>query len=88
MRMRLASYQLLPAKTLVSKDDKCVGAKTSKERVTLLVSTNMDGTDKRELLLIEKSHKPWGFATIVSSRDVRPELQSVDDEGPLPQVAR
>ncbi|EEC14971.1 centromere protein B, putative [Ixodes scapularis] len=45
-------FQLLPAKTLASEDDKCVGTKTSKERVTVLLCANMDGSDKRKLLVI------------------------------------
>lgn len=51
-------YRLLPTKTLPSKDEKCVGAKTSKEHVTLLVCANMDGSDKRKLTRL--SHKLQG----------------------------
>ncbi|KAM7310737.1 tigger transposable element-derived protein 6-like [Ixodes scapularis] len=59
-------FQLLPAKTLASKDDKCLGTKTSKERVTVLLCANMDGSDKRKLLVIGKPNKPRGFAAMFS----------------------
>ena len=38
-------YQLLPSKILASKEDDCAGTKKSKQRVTLLLGTNMDGSD-------------------------------------------
>lgn len=50
-------FQLLPAKMLASKDDKFIGTKASKVRVTVLLCANMDGRDTRKLLVIEISHK-------------------------------
>ena len=38
-------YQLLPSKTLASKEDNCAGTKKRKQRVTLLLGANMDGSD-------------------------------------------
>lgn len=59
-------FQLLPAKTLAAKTDKCVGGKNSKNRITVLVCANMDGSDKRPLLVIGKPKKPRGFAKVLS----------------------
>ncbi|KAM7290331.1 tigger transposable element-derived protein 6-like [Ixodes scapularis] len=59
-------FQLLPAKTLAAKTDKCVGGKNSKNRITVLVCSNMDGSDKRDLLIIGKAKKPRGFAKVLS----------------------
>lgn len=54
-------YQLLPSKTLAFKGEKCMGGKKSKNRLTVLMTANMDGSDKRKLLLIGKSLKPRCF---------------------------
>lgn len=51
-------FYLLPAKTLTLKDDRYVRTKTSKERVPVLVRVNINGSDKRKLLVIGKYHKP------------------------------
>ncbi|XP_037555117.1 tigger transposable element-derived protein 6 [Dermacentor silvarum] len=59
-------FQLLPAKTLAAKTDECVGGKNSKNRITVLVCANMDGSDKRPLLVIGKPKKPRGFAKVLS----------------------
>ncbi|KAJ2941431.1 hypothetical protein O0L34_g3643 [Tuta absoluta] len=45
-------YKLTPDKTLKFKGEKCVGGKLSKERITVLVAANMDGTEKRKLMVI------------------------------------
>jgi hypothetical protein len=45
-------YNLLPDKTLAVKDDTCKGGKQSKERATLLLCTNLDGSDKVKPFLI------------------------------------
>ena len=50
-------YQLLPGKTLASKGDDCSGTKKSKQRVTLLLGANMDGTDLLRPLLNGKFAK-------------------------------
>lgn len=54
-------YELLPAKTLHMKGQPCSGGKHSKNRVTLLFCTNMDGSDKRCPLAIGKSARPRCF---------------------------
>ena len=54
-------HKLLPQKTLAFKGEQCVGGKNSKIRLTVLLCTNMDGTDKRKLLVIGKSKKATLF---------------------------
>ena len=41
--------------------DKLSGRKKAKERITVLVCANMDGSDKRPLLIIGKSNQPRCF---------------------------
>jgi transposase-like protein len=59
-------YKLLPDKTLQMKGEKCHGGKRSKERLTLMVASNMDGTDKLPLLVIGKFQNPRCFKGIKS----------------------
>ena len=40
-------YQLLPSKTLASKEDASAGTKTGRQRVTLLLGANFDGSDRQ-----------------------------------------
>ena len=47
-------YQLIPNKTLARKEDDCAGMKKSKQRVTLLLGANMNGSDWLRPLLIDK----------------------------------
>ncbi|XP_070384481.1 tigger transposable element-derived protein 4-like [Dermacentor albipictus] len=54
-------YEMLPSKTLDLKGQKCLRGKHSKRRVTILLRTNMDSTDKRPLLVIGRSKKPRCF---------------------------
>lgn len=54
-------YKCMPSKTYNFKGDKCFGGKNSKERVTVLVGANMDGSEKLPLLLIGKSARPHCF---------------------------
>ncbi|XP_054706707.1 tigger transposable element-derived protein 4-like [Uloborus diversus] len=46
------------------KGDKCSGGKHSKDRITLLVGANMDGTEKLQLLMIGKSKNPRCFENV------------------------
>jgi hypothetical protein len=48
-------FRLTPERTLKFKGEKCVGGKLSKDRVTVLVRANADGTKKRKLFVIGKS---------------------------------
>lgn len=54
-------YNLLPSKTLAEKGDSCHGGKKSKIRVTVLLTTNADGSDKLPPLVIGKSKNPRCF---------------------------
>uniref|UniRef100_A0A1B6KQS9 HTH CENPB-type domain-containing protein n=1 Tax=Graphocephala atropunctata TaxID=36148 RepID=A0A1B6KQS9_9HEMI len=59
-------FKCTPDKTLAFKDEKCHGGKLSKERVTLLVGANMDGSEKLPLLMIGKSASPRCFKNVKS----------------------
>ncbi|KAK3091960.1 hypothetical protein FSP39_024021 [Pinctada imbricata] len=59
-------FRALPDGTLTFKTDNSGGSKKSKERVTVLVCTNMTGTDKRKLLVIGKSKDPPCFRGVKS----------------------
>ncbi|GBN02963.1 Aminopeptidase O [Araneus ventricosus] len=52
------SYRILPDRTLCFKGEKCVGGKKSKERLTVLLAANMDGSEKIIPLVIGKCLKP------------------------------
>lgn len=54
-------FQMVPKKTLALKGDRCHGGKQSKLRLTILLCTNMDGSDKRVPLVIGKSARPRSF---------------------------
>lgn len=54
-------YELLPNRTLTLKGDVCHGGKQSKRRLTVLLCTNSDGSDKRVPLVIGKSARPRCF---------------------------
>ena len=56
-------FRALLDKTLTLKQEKCVGGKLAKERVTILHWINMHG-DKEKLLVIGKSRKPRAFKNI------------------------
>lgn len=57
-------FQCLPDKTLSLKEETCTGAKKSKNRLTILIATNMDGSEKLPPLVIGKSCKPRSFKNI------------------------
>lgn len=54
-------FKALPSRTLAMKGEKCSGGKCSKERITVMVACNMDGSEKIPLLVIGKSAKPRCF---------------------------
>ena len=54
-------YRALPEGSLTFKSDCVAGSKKSKDRVTVLVATNMTGTDKLPLIMIGKSKDPLCF---------------------------
>ena len=57
-------YRCLPTKTLALKGERCSGGKQSKERITVLLCCNMDGSEKLPALVIGKSAKPKCFKNI------------------------
>jgi len=54
-------YRGLPNRTFVAKGEKPSGTKVAKERLTVLVCTNQDGSEKKKLLIIGKAARPRGF---------------------------
>ena len=52
-------YKCLPHRTYCFNGDKLAGSAKRKDRLTLLMITNMDGSDHRKLAVIGKSKKPW-----------------------------
>ncbi|GFU71750.1 transposable element Tc1 transposase [Trichonephila clavipes] len=59
-------FKCLPEKTFTFKKEKCHGGKHSKERLTILLTVNMDGSEKITSLVIGKSAKPRCFKGINS----------------------
>lgn len=59
-------YKCLPDRSMCFKEEKCHGGKNSKERVTILLAANMDGSEKLKPLMIGKSAKPRCFKNIKS----------------------
>jgi len=57
-------FRALPEGTMCFKDEKPSGSKKSKERLTVLLAANMDGSDKRKLLVVGKAAKPRCFRGI------------------------
>jgi hypothetical protein len=52
---------MLPNKTYTFREACCKGIKVNKERITVLVCGNLDGTEKLPLLVIGKSKQPRCF---------------------------
>ena len=57
-------YKMLPHKTMAMRGDKCIGGKSSIDRLSILVASNSSGSDKLELLVIGKSVKPRCFKNV------------------------
>ncbi|CAG9566413.1 unnamed protein product [Danaus chrysippus] len=56
-------FKLTPDRTLKFKGEKCTGGKLSKDRITVLVASSMEG-EKRKLLVIGKAKKPRCFKNV------------------------
>jgi hypothetical protein len=54
-------YNMLPDKTYTFKGASCKDIKVNNERITVLVCTNLDGTEKLPLLVNGKSKRPQCF---------------------------
>ncbi|XP_009328057.1 PREDICTED: tigger transposable element-derived protein 4 [Pygoscelis adeliae] len=59
-------YQMLPHNTFTFKGETCSVGKLSKERITIVVGTNMDGSEKLPLLVIGKNKSPRCFKDVKS----------------------
>ncbi|GFX98321.1 tigger transposable element-derived protein 6 [Trichonephila clavipes] len=59
-------FKCLPENTFTFKKEKCHGGKNSKNRLTILLAVNMDGSEKITPLVIGKSAKPRCFKDINS----------------------
>lgn len=59
-------FRLQPDKTLCFRQENCSGGKKSKERLTVLLGSNMLGTDKLKPVVIGKSLKPRCFSNVKS----------------------
>lgn len=58
-------YKCLPNKTLTWKgDNNCTGQKAPKDRISLLIGANMDGSEKLPLLAVGRFAKPRCFKNI------------------------
>ncbi|XP_065218086.1 tigger transposable element-derived protein 6-like [Planococcus citri] len=57
-------YKLMPDKSMVYKHENCHGGKLSKDRLTVLLCTNADGTEKLPPLVIGKSKNPLCFKNV------------------------
>ena len=63
-------YKGLADRGFVQGGVKPSGGKVAKERLSVLVTCNMDGTEKKKLLVIGRSKKPRGFPRNLSSLPV------------------
>src|SRR6266700_2702250 len=57
-------WRLQPKKTMRFKGQNCSSGKLSKERITVLLCANADGSEKLKLDIIGKSAKPRGFGNL------------------------
>eukprot|EP00102_Acyrthosiphon_pisum_P017775 XP_008189323.1 PREDICTED: tigger transposable element-derived protein 4-like [Acyrthosiphon pisum] len=51
-------FKCLPDKTSMLKGKECSGGKYGKERITIMIGSNMSGTEKLKLFVIGKAKKP------------------------------
>lgn len=56
----------VPYRTLTLKDEKCDEGKLSKDRITVRLACNMDGSEELKLLIVGRSAKPRYFKIIKS----------------------
>jgi hypothetical protein len=57
-------FNVLPDRTLAYKGESCHGGKHSKDRLTVLLCVNSDGSDKQVPIVIRKSPKPSAARTL------------------------
>lgn len=56
--------ETMPDRTLHFRGTNCNGTKVRKDRVTMMVCSNMDGSEKKDFLIIGKSAKPRCFKNV------------------------
>lgn len=54
-------FKATPDKCLRFKGEKCVGGKMSKDRISVMLAANLNGTEKKKLLVIGKAKQPRCF---------------------------
>ncbi|XP_050334999.1 tigger transposable element-derived protein 6-like [Bactrocera neohumeralis] len=59
-------FKCLPNKTLTFKNEQCFEGKQSKEKITVMVGSNMTGSEKLKLLVIGKAKNPRCFKGVKS----------------------
>ncbi|XP_037811648.1 tigger transposable element-derived protein 6-like [Lucilia sericata] len=59
-------FKCAPDRTMAFKSEKCHGGKHSKERLSILFTVNITGSEKRKLLVIGKSANPRCFKNVKS----------------------
>jgi len=57
-------HKCTPDKSMAFKSESCQGGKRSKDRVTVIIGSNMNGSEKLPLLLIGKSKNPRCFRNV------------------------
>ncbi|XP_070581983.1 tigger transposable element-derived protein 4-like [Ptychodera flava] len=57
-------YRALPDKSYAAKGEDCKGGKKSKDRITAVLCTNMNGTEKLKAIVIGKAAKPRCFNNV------------------------
>ncbi|CAM4944475.1 unnamed protein product [Rotaria socialis] len=61
-------YRATPDRSLVLSKEECKGGKKSKERLTVLLCSNLTGTEKLKPVVIGKSQRPRCFKNITTSK--------------------
>ncbi|CAM2724777.1 unnamed protein product [Rotaria socialis] len=61
-------YRATPDRSLVLSKEECKGGKKSKERLTVLLCSNLAGTEKLKPVVIGKSQRPRCFKNITTSK--------------------
>ena len=57
-------YKCIPEKSYCIKSQPCIGGKQSKERISILLTANMSGNDKMQIVVIGKSMNPRCFKNV------------------------
>ncbi|CAF4374954.1 unnamed protein product, partial [Rotaria magnacalcarata] len=61
-------YRATPDRSLVLSNEECKGGKKSKERLTVLLYSNLTGTEKLKPVVIGRSQRPRCFKNITTSK--------------------